>query len=187
MSPKQHRKLLNSSNTSFPQIKSLGETCGQSWHWQAKSCYSKRIIHLPMHLWNTKQKPFVLSPYQEGATTAFWAKGSKDHILEESKINLRGFVGFPGGSVSKESTCNAGDPGSIPKSRRFPGEGNGNPLQYSCLGNSMDRRAYSSESLTIVIYSSQGLKRVKHNLVTKPPPPPRTEIGCQENPGGHQW
>ena len=50
--------------------------------------------------------------------------------------------GLPGGSVSKESTCNAGDPGSIPGSGRSPGEGNGNPLQYSCLENPMDRGAW---------------------------------------------
>ena len=47
---------------------------------------------------------------------------------------------LPGGSDSKESTCNAGDPGSIPGSGRSPGEGHGNPLQRSCLENSMDRR-----------------------------------------------
>ena len=41
--------------------------------------------------------------------------------------------GFPGGSDGKESACNAGDLGSIPVSGRSPGEGNGNPLQYSCL------------------------------------------------------
>ena len=41
----------------------------------------------------------------------------------------------------KESVCNAGDSGLIPGSRRSPGEGNGNPLQYSCLGNPMDRGA----------------------------------------------
>ena len=43
-----------------------------------------------------------------------------------------------GGSDSKASACNAGDPGSIPGSGRSPGEGNGNPLQYSCLENPMD-------------------------------------------------
>ena len=42
----------------------------------------------------------------------------------------------------KKSTCNAGDSGSIPGSGRSPGEGNGNPFQYSCLGNSMDRGAW---------------------------------------------
>ena len=44
---------------------------------------------------------------------------------------------FPGGSDGKASACNAGDSGSIPGSGRSPGEGNGNPLQYSCLENSM--------------------------------------------------
>ena len=48
---------------------------------------------------------------------------------------------FPGVSDSKESTCNMGDLGSIPRLERFPGEGNGNPLQYSCLENSMDKEA----------------------------------------------
>ena len=47
-------------------------------------------------------------------------------------------LGFPSGSDGKESACSAGDPGSIPGSRRSPGEGNGNPLQYSCLKNPMD-------------------------------------------------
>ena len=46
--------------------------------------------------------------------------------------------GFPGGSDGKASACSAGDLGSIPGSERFPGEGNGNPLQYSCLKNPMD-------------------------------------------------
>ena len=49
------------------------------------------------------------------------------------------WLGFPGGSGSKESACNAGDLGFIPGSGRSPKEGNGNPLQYSCLRNSMDR------------------------------------------------
>ena len=46
---------------------------------------------------------------------------------------------FPSGSVSKESACNAGDPGSVSRLERSPGERNGNSLQYSCLGNPMDR------------------------------------------------
>ena len=50
--------------------------------------------------------------------------------------------GFPGGSVGKESACNAGDLGSIPGLGKSPGEGNGNPLQYSCLEISMDRGAW---------------------------------------------
>ena len=51
-------------------------------------------------------------------------------------------VGFPGGSDSKELACNAGDPGLIPGSGRSPAEGNGNPPQYSCLGNPRDRGAW---------------------------------------------
>ena len=47
-------------------------------------------------------------------------------------------VYFPGASNSKESSCNVGDPGLIPGSGRSPGKGNGNPLQYSCLENSVD-------------------------------------------------
>ena len=51
-------------------------------------------------------------------------------------------MGFPGGSDGKESACNVGDPGLIPGSGSSLGEGNGNPLQYSCLGNHMDRGAW---------------------------------------------
>ena len=50
--------------------------------------------------------------------------------------------GFPSVSDGKESACNAGDPGLIPELGRSPGEGNGNPLQYFCLENSMDRGAW---------------------------------------------
>ena len=51
---------------------------------------------------------------------------------------------FPDSSVGKESACNAGDLSSIPGSGRSPGEGNGNPLQYPCLGNPMDRGAWQA-------------------------------------------
>ena len=62
-----------------------------------------------------------------------WERGVFVYILQPT---------FPAGSVSKESACNAGDPGSIPGLGRSPGEGNGNLLQYSCLVNSMDRRVW---------------------------------------------
>ena len=51
-------------------------------------------------------------------------------------------LSFPGSSDGKESACSAGDPGSIPGSGRSPGEGDGNLLQYSCLGNPTDRGAW---------------------------------------------
>ena len=58
-------------------------------------------------------------------------------------------LGFPGGSYGKASVCNAGNPGSIPGSGRSPGEGNGNPLQYSCLENPMDRGAWQATVLGV--------------------------------------
>ena len=51
-------------------------------------------------------------------------------------------AGFPGDSAVKNLSANAGNSGSIPGRERFPGEGNGNSLQYSCLGNPMDRGAW---------------------------------------------
>ena len=53
-------------------------------------------------------------------------------------------MGFPGGSDYKESDCNAGDTGLIPRSGRSTGEGNGNPLQYSCLENPMNKGAWQA-------------------------------------------
>ena len=62
------------------------------------------------------------------------------HTVLNESVNIQyKIMGFPGDSHSIESVCNAGDPGLIPESGRDPGEGNGNPLQYSCLENSMDR------------------------------------------------
>ena len=56
-------------------------------------------------------------------------------------MNVLEFLGFPGGSDSKEYACSAGDLSWIPKLGRSPGEGNSNPLQYFCLEKSMDRGA----------------------------------------------
>ena len=58
------------------------------------------------------------------------------------KTEIENLMGFPGGSDNKEPACNAGDLGLIPGSGRTPGEGNGYPLQYSCLEDSMDRRVW---------------------------------------------
>ena len=72
------------------------------------------------------------------------------------------FLGFPCGSAGKESACNVGDLGSIPELGRSPGGGHGNPLQYSCLENPMDRGTWQ---VTV-----HGAARVGYNLATKPPP-----------------
>ena len=70
-------------------------------------------------------------------------------------------MGFPDSSVGKESACSAGDLGLILGLGNSPGEGNGNPLQYSCLESPMDRGAWRA--------AVHGVARVRHNLVTKPP------------------
>ena len=67
-------------------------------------------------------------------------------LLEKGSATHSSILGFPWCSDGKESTCNSGDLGSIPGLERSPGEGNGNPLQYSGLENSM------------------GLQRVRHNF-----------------------
>ena len=66
-------------------------------------------------------------------------------------------------SVGKESPCSAGDLHSIPGLGSSPGELNGNPLQYSHLENPMDRGAWQA--------TVHGVTRVRHDLMTKPPPP----------------
>ena len=57
-------------------------------------------------------------------------------------MKLFSCMGFPDGSVVKNPSANAGDVGLVSEFGRFPGEGNGHPLQYSCLGNPMDRGAW---------------------------------------------
>ena len=71
------------------------------------------------------------------------------------RIKYSCVLGFPGGSEVKASACNVGDLGSIPGSGRVPGEGNGNPLEYSCLENPMDGGAWWA--------TVHGVTRVRHN------------------------
>ena len=71
--------------------------------------------------------------------------------------------GSPNGSVVKNLSAKARDAGLIPGLGRSPGEGNGNLLQYSCLGNPMDRGAWQA--------TVHGVTTVKKDVVIKPPPP----------------
>ena len=75
------------------------------------------------------------------------------------------------GIENRLGVCNAGDRSSILKPGISPAEGNGNPLQYSCLENPMDRGAWWA-----IVH---GVARVRHYLVTKPPPPPPPGIGAR--------
>ena len=74
-----------------------------------------------------------------------------------------------GASHVAQSACNAGDLGLIPGSGRSPGEGNGNPLQYSCLESPVDRGAWRA-----IVH---GVTRVGHDLATKLPPSPTSWRG----------
>ena len=62
--------------------------------------------------------------------------------MKSNMLTIWVFTGFPGGSDGKASAYNAGDLGSIPGSGRSPGEGNGNPLQFSCMENPMNGGAW---------------------------------------------
>ena len=82
--------------------------------------------------------------------------------------HLRKKWGFPGGTSGKESLSagDAGDVGSIPGLRRSPGVGNGTPLQYSCLGNSMGGKAWQEE-LDLTEYSKKEIISILHKLSQK--------------------
>ena len=84
------------------------------------------------------------------------------NILAPTWRNIKFHIsdGLPRWFSGKESACNAGDPGLFPGSGRSPGERNGNPLRYSCMGNPIDRGTWRG-------YSPWGRERVRHNLVTK--------------------
>ena len=89
-------------------------------------------------------------------------KRNKTVSFVETWIDLDSAIqsDFPHCSLGKESVCNAGDPGLIPGSGRSPGEGNSNPLPYSCLENPMDRGAWQA--------TVHGVTRVGLNLSTSP-------------------
>ena len=94
----------------------------------ARPIYSDSSQHPP--IFENKDAPF-LSGYMEASQM----RGESRRLETPSRTTWSG-------SDGKETACNAGDPGSIPGSERFPGEGNDNPLQYPCLENSMDRGAW---------------------------------------------
>ena len=105
----------------------------------------------------TERLKFIFVSLQKDKTTG----NCSEMVWRAGIIMLYEFVAtstvpdFPGGSNGKASAYNAGDLGSIPRLGRSPGEGNGNPLQYACLGNSMDRGAWWLQSM--------GLQRVGHD------------------------
>ena len=106
-------------------------------------------------LWVTRQGEVLAGFHPSTCLHCIWQNGRPasegddtehrtEYFLKEQKRKLKKHTielsrGVPGGPDSKESACNTGDLGSIPGLGRSPEEGNGNPLQYSCLENAMDR------------------------------------------------
>ena len=108
---------------------------------------------------NIFSSEFVISFYLLKAFWRVWLYHKMLYLFSFCSIAF----GFPGGSDGKESTCNAGDLGSIPGLGRSPGGGHGNPLQYSCLENPMDREAWGRG---LCSYSPRG-RRVRYDWATK--------------------
>ena len=108
-----------------------GEKCASSS--QHTAAYSR--LQLSVNYTTTPTNCFRLAKRQNNSS------GHRFALLDFTTVRLRG---FPGASDGKESACNAGDPGSVPEVGRSPGEGNGNPLQYSCLENPMHREAWQA-------------------------------------------
>ena len=79
-------------------------------------------------------------------------------------LPIASVLGFPGSSDGKESARNAGDPGLVPASGRSPGEGNGHPLQCSCLENPMDRGAW--RAIVHGVAKSETELSIKHFHIT---------------------
>ena len=119
-----------------------------AWKWKVKVKLFSRAWLLATPWTAAHQAP----PSMGFSRQEYWSGLPLPSPPEYSDSNLKKYThtshtfvqGFHGGSDSKESACNAGDPGLIPGSERSPGEGNGNPLQCSCLGNPMARGAWQS-------------------------------------------
>ena len=96
------------------------------------------LVILPRHLWRIGSR----NPYR------YQVLQMLKSLIENGIITAHNlYTSFPGGTDGKKSACNARDPGSICGSRRSPGEGHGNPLQYSCLENPMDRGAWWTRTI----------------------------------------
>ena len=100
-----------------------------------------------------------------GQTTHTARGGGSEAVLWYLLFYLVLFHGIPGGSEVKNPPANAGDTGLISELKQSPGEGNGNPLQYSRLGNPMDRGAWWA--------TAHGVKESRHDLATK-----QQQISC---------
>ena len=100
----------------------------------------RQILYKLSHRGSPRILEWVASHFSSGSS---WV--GKIHWRRD-RLPTPVFLGFPCGSAGKESTCNAGDLGSIPELGRTPGEGKGYPLQYSCLRNPHGQRSLAGYS-----------------------------------------
>ena len=139
---------------------------------ELESCFTHSDRHWKKRSKWSSQNSMILNGARSTADlyTSLLIEGSHRHLLCFLFIEYYTWKHFPGGSVVKnlpaiqEITCNAGDASSIPGSGRPPGEGNGNPLQYFCLGSPKDGGVY----------------RVTVDLATKPPPNTWKHYSCSQ-------
>ena len=108
-----------------------------------------KILQARLQQYVNHELPDVQAGFRKGSGTRDQIANIR-WIIEKARIPEKHLLllywDFPHSSVGKESACNAGDQGSIPGSGRSPGEGNGNPLQYSCLENPMEGEACRLQS-----------------------------------------
>ena len=114
-------------------------------HNKTHKCWSVCNVNLHRVLWEIHQTPRS-APQPPGISRLYYCQA-------ETGTKQAHILGFPGGLAGKESTCNVGDLGLIPGLGRSPGEGHGNPLQYSCLENLHGQRS-------LVGYSPWGHKEL---------------------------
>ena len=124
-------------------------------YWLESSRYSS-VLTITNVFWHCQMSPIKITFSWESLPCGSWTTRSI-HFRNQKEIFSSGHYGkdFPGDSDSKESAYSAGDWGSVPESGRSSGEGHGNPLQCSCLENSMDRGAWQA--------AVHGSQRVRHH------------------------
>ena len=114
------------------------ETISQARDWQGMEDGSVRCSLRAHSQWSwLEDRDESAGPMEIAEGSRFWLSGRRG-------ASPGGIRHLTGSSDSKESACNAGDPDLIPESGRSPGGGNGNPLQYSCLENPMERGAWGA-------------------------------------------
>ena len=127
--------------TSLPHPTPLGHHRAPSWALCANNIFSElSILHMVVYICpHKKEWNWVICRDVDGPRPFIQSEVSQKE--KDKYILMHKYGIFPSGSEGKESACSAGDPGLIPELGRSPGEENGNPLQYFCLENSMDRGA----------------------------------------------